>query len=295
MQEVSSTHIGPKILVMTDIHIRSENQKIMDPLEKFELALVHALKAHPDAFALILTGDLTHSGKVEEYTRLNNALQLARNARVPYYLMLGNHDNRDNFLRVFPETNLTEDGHVQQVINLPLNTHRCILLDTLDGPPFSRETNHGFLCEKRLEWLEKQLIQAQEDDIGLIVMLHHPAFPVLLPGMDSIRLKNDEEFMNLLLKYPHDIVQQIVCGHIHRTISGTFRGKSYVIFKSPCHQCPLAMDSMDCSISTPEPGAYGIICFPDRYSIVNHTEDFELAVIGKDKDFSCKDALPEVY
>jgi len=289
----SAVHKSRKLLILTDIHIRGENQKIigLDPLEKFELALIHALHVHKDAAALIITGDLTHSGKVEEYRRLNDALQLARNARLPYHLMVGNHDNRDNFLQVFPDTPLTADGHVQQVLDF--GTHKCILLDTLDGPPFSHSTHHGVLCSARLSWLEEQLQEAQAvaDEQSVIVCIHHPPFMLGIPGMDAIRLKNDEACMDLLCRYP--CVSQIICGHMHRTISGTCRGKAYAVFKSPCHQLPMDMDSEDSSLSTAEPGAYGIVLLPNKDHIIVHTEDFELAPIGK--NFSCRDAMPDVY
>ena len=165
-----------KILVMTDLHIRGPGQKIigLDPLEKLELALVHSLALHRDAAALIITGDLSHSGKVEEYQRLNNALQLARNAGVPVYLMLGNHDNREAFLSVFPDTELTPEGHVQSTIDM--DTHRCIMLDSLDGPPFSRATNWGLLCSARLAWLEAELMRAQADNTPVLIFIHQVVF-----------------------------------------------------------------------------------------------------------------------
>ena len=79
-----STNKPQKLLIMTDLHIRGEGEKIigLDPLEKLELALAHALALHADAEGLVLTGDLTHSGKADEYRRLNKALDSFRNAGV---------------------------------------------------------------------------------------------------------------------------------------------------------------------------------------------------------------------
>jgi 3',5'-cyclic-AMP phosphodiesterase len=204
--------------------------------------------------------------------------------------MLGNHDNRDNFMEVFPDTPLSAEGHMQQVLDFGTH-HRCILLDTLDGPPFGHEKNWGILRPAQLAWLEQQLNQAEADNKAVIVMLHHPPFILGIKGMDSIRLKNDVETMDLICRYPS--IRQIVCGHIHRTISGCCRGKAFAIFKSPCHQLPLDLDSPDCSLSTPEPGAYAILLLQSPDQIIVHTEDFKLAAIGK--DFSCAEALPEGY
>ena len=291
-EELVSASGGLKLLIMTDIHIRGEGKRIigLDPLERLNSAIAHAMSIHStDATALIITGDLAHSGKVEEYQLLKQAIRAAQDAGVPVHLMLGNHDNRDNFLQVFPETPVTATGgYVQQV--LTYFTHKCILLDSLDGPPFVHDTHHGYLCASRLAWLDEQLQEAEALNFPVIVMLHHPPFLLGIPGMDNIRLKNDVEFMDVLCKY--QCVKQIVCGHIHRTISGNCRGKPFCIFKSPCHQLPLDMHSTDCSLSTDEPGAYGILwCNAATDTIIAHTEDFELAAIGK--DHASLDALPD--
>ena len=84
-------------------------------------------------------------------------------------------------------------------------------------------------------------------------------------------------------------MKQIVAGHIHRTISGCCRGKAFAVFKSPCHQLPLDLESPDCTLSTPEPGAYGILLLQNPDHVICHTEDFELAKLGQ--DWTCQDAL----
>jgi 3',5'-cyclic AMP phosphodiesterase CpdA len=113
--------------------------------------------------------------------------------------MLGNHDNRENFLKVFPDTPTTAEGHIQQVLDVGEH-FRALLLDTLDGPPFDHSSNHGLLCPLRLMWLEQQLHAAQTAAKSVVVLLHHPPFTLGIPGMDSIRLKNDQETMDVLCR-----------------------------------------------------------------------------------------------
>ena len=78
-----------KILVMTDIHLRGAGKTIigLDPTARFMAALSAALGDHPDAAALILTGDLTHSGLQDEYDTLRACLA---DCTVPVLFMLGN-------------------------------------------------------------------------------------------------------------------------------------------------------------------------------------------------------------
>lgn len=261
-----------KILIFTDIHIRPEGQTIigLDPLVRFQTGLAHALRVHRDADHLIITGDLGHSGRVEEYQRVKAALA---EVNIPVTLMLGNHDNREAFLEVFPDTPRLASGHIQRAFDL--GHHRLITLDTLDGPPFRRDLHSGFLCQDRLDWLDDVLAQAP--DRRTLLFTHHPPYSVGFPGMDSIRLKNDISLLTLLKRHPQ--VCHIFSGHVHRTVSGNINGLAFSMFKSTCHQMPMILAGDSESYSVDEPGAYGMVLLaPD--SVIVHSEDFELAQEG---------------
>ena len=92
-----------KLLVFTDLHIVPEGERIIgiDPAERLSEAIKHAVALHPDATRAVLTGDLTHHGTLDEYTRLKS---LIGDLPVPVHMTLGNHDRRDAFFQVFPET-----------------------------------------------------------------------------------------------------------------------------------------------------------------------------------------------
>ncbi len=270
-----------KILIFTDLHIREADKTIIgiETLERFAEGLEHALKNHPDAERLVLMGDLANSGKIAEYERLKPLLDACP---IPVSLMCGNHDNRDNLLAVLPETP-TSDGFVQSVADV--GDTRLIMLDTLDGPPYRNYHHSGLLCETRMAWFKAAL----EDAGGrrILVFTHHPAFAVGLDGMDAIRLTNDRAFLDVVKSYPN--IAHIFTGHLHRTISGTVEGISFTVFKSPVIQTPLVLNGLEPSMSSGEPGAYGLVLlYPD--SVIVHTEDFQFA----EEDVPpCRDALPE--
>ncbi len=99
-----------KLLVFTDLHIVDEATKIigLDPAARFSEGLAHALAHHEDADVLVLMGDLTHHGKTSQFEGLRRVLA---DVPMPITYMLGNHDNREVFRRVFPEVEVTSSGH----------------------------------------------------------------------------------------------------------------------------------------------------------------------------------------
>ena len=255
-----------KVLVFTDLHLVPEGETIigLDPMTRFTHGLAHALDRHPDAARIVLCGDLTHNAAPVEYARLRHALDTCP---LPVSLMLGNHDRRAPFLAAFPEAPQTGPGHIQH--HADIGDHRLICLDTLDED--APDMHSGFLCEARLDWLDNALDASQSGRV--IVFCHHPPIETGFGGMDRIGLRNRHELI-ARLKARGNVVQ-IVSGHVHRTIQGSAGGIPVSIFKSPCHQMPMALGDQDPSLSIDEPGAYGLLLLGEDGVIV-HGEDFTL-------------------
>ncbi|MEB8386814.1 phosphodiesterase [Rhodobacteraceae bacterium KMM 6894] len=255
-----------KLLVFTDIHFTETGQLIghLDPLSRFQAGLRHALDQFPDAERIIITGDLTHHGRTAQFQRLRDALH---GCPLPVHLMLGNHDTRANFRAVFPDTPVTQDGFVQQVIDT--DDYRLILLDTLDE---THEVPHaGRLCAARLTWLENALSTAGARRV--IVFTHHPPMDVGFPAMDAIGLSGRDALLTLLQDYSNTC--QIISGHIHRAISGAAGRIPTAVFKSTCHQAPMMLADADPHVSVDEPGAYGVL-FLGASGVIVHSEDFDI-------------------
>ncbi len=260
-----------KIVILTDLHILSEShQRIigLDPSQRLNQAVAHIRRYQADCDLVICTGDLTHRGEVAAYQRLREILQTLP---CPYRLLPGNHDLRENLLQVFPEQARDEQGFMLSHIDTP--HHRLLLLDTLRPTPGTFGHAHdGHLCRHRLDWLEDRITSSE---LPVLIFMHHPPHPTGFAAMDAIALANGEDFYTCVLRHP-DKVRHLVCGHVHRTISGQHRGLSFSIFKSPCHQMPMEFHDQDASLSVDEPGAYGILLLTPL-SVLAHTEDFALA------------------
>lgn len=253
-----------KLLVMTDMHLTAGDEQIigLDPFQRFQNALDHAERMHPDAQRLILTGDLAHRGDLGAYHRLRNALA---NRPWPVSFLLGNHDDRGTFRGVFPEASDDGAGFVQSALDL--GPMRIITLDTLHTETEIAEA--GYLCQHRLAWLKTALSTAEKP---CLIFMHHPPFITGFNGMDGIRLLNDEAFADVVKGTG---VAHIFAGHVHRTIHGSVRGIPATIFKSTCHQMPMLLGKEGFGHSVDEPGAYGIVIADDA-NVVVHFEDVSL-------------------
>ncbi len=260
---IAAACLMQKILFISDPHITTEGDLIigLDPAECLRGVLEAALAAHGDAQAIVILGDLTHHGWASEYQRLRGVLA---DVPIPVLPMMGNHDRRDTYLGVFPDAPQT-DGFVQS--HWDFGDTRLITLDSLDGPPFVDGHHAGRLCEARLAFLENAL-----DTRGgrhAIVCIHHPPFDTGIIGMDMIKLAGGADFLDMLARHGN---LHLICGHIHRTMSGSTRGVPWSMFKSPCHQGVLELSDPNAHISTNEPGAYGIALL-QADGVVVHSED----------------------
>lgn len=200
-----------KLLQLTDIHLTTPGQTIggRDPNLNFDRALDHALALHGDAEALIITGDLSDWGERADYERLRARIEALT---VPVHLCIGNHDDRRNFLSVFPELR-GDGGFVHKVA--PLSIGQAIMLDTW-GP----ESHAGHFCQARADWLAEQLT-ALSGPVWLF--MHHHLVPLGIAPMDQIMLLDADRLGGVVAPHAGKIAH-IFHGHCHLPLSGSFRG-----------------------------------------------------------------------
>ncbi|MBT3371815.1 MAG: phosphodiesterase [Rhodospirillaceae bacterium] len=182
--------------------------------------------AQPPDFVLC-TGDLVDSGGSGEYAILADLLgQLA----APFYLLPGNHDDRDAMRLAFPEHGYLAgpEGFMQYTIeDWPL---RLIALDTLVPGQ-----SGGQLCEIRLKWLDEKL--SEQPDRPTVLFMHHPPFRAGLVKMDKVGLEDRTGLADLVRR--HGQVEAILAGHLHRFITRRFAGTVAMTAPGTAHQIAL--------------------------------------------------------
>ncbi len=200
-----------KLIQMTDIHLTAPGQTIggRDPNANFDMALTHALSQHPDAEAIVITGDLSDWGDRADYERLRARIATLP---VPVHLAIGNHDDRATFLQVFPER-ADADGHVQS--RFPLSHGAGVIIDTW-GPA----SHAGFFCAKRQAWLDATLA-ATEGPVFLF-MHHHPV-PTHVAPIDQMMLTDAAAFAAVVAAHRQRIAH-VFFGHCHLPLCGSLHG-----------------------------------------------------------------------
>jgi 3',5'-cyclic-AMP phosphodiesterase len=254
-----------KIITLTDIHIMPGNQLLIgiDPKERLALAVDHINRTQSDADLLIITGDLTHYGDPESYVTLRNILA---GLTIPVKILVGNHDIRENFIKAFPEAETDENGFVQFATRL--GGFKLIGLDTMNAPHIEgTRKGAGYLGEQRLPFLADAL--ANDPQVPSILFMHHPAFKVGFPGMDAIPLMDPDAFYHVIKDHN---VRMIVFGHIHRSISVSWRGINATGYRSLVDQMPFDLVTVDSSLAVDEPPSYGVILLGDDLVLAHSVE-----------------------
>ena len=100
---------------------------------------------------------------------------------LPYFLMMGNHDDRDVFLRIFDNYHQDPMGFIQFKYQCSAGTF--IFLDTSKE---GADEHEGQLCDARLEWLKEQLIAAEDEPV--FIFMHHPPFEIGQPANPRNRI-----------------------------------------------------------------------------------------------------------
>lgn len=216
---------------LTDLHIREPGRLAygrIDTAPYLERAVQSVLRLPQQPDAVVITGDLSDFGRAAEYEHL---ARLLAPLDMPVYLMPGNHDDRDQLRRSFPDhgylaAGVGSAGFVQYSVRV--GALRLLALDTcVPGE------SHGALCKERLAWLEQQLDACRGEPV--VIAMHHPPFQTLIGHMDEIGLLQGAEALEALVAR-HPNVERVICGHLHRAIDVRFGGTIASTSPAPAHQ-----------------------------------------------------------
>ena len=220
------------IAQITDVHIGFDPDN-PDEYNRQRLdAVLDVLIDGPNRPDLLLaTGDVTDRGDADSYSRLAAAF-----ARCPFpvWPSVGNHDRRANFHARFGGLD-DGNGFVQYCVDFP--PLRLVTVDTLE------EGRHGgAFCDRRAAWLDAQL--AKDRVKPTYIVMHHPPIE---SGIEWMNTHPDEPwvavFTDVVRRHPQ--VRGLICGHLHRSVTAAWEGRTVAICSSTAPQVSLDLRPID--------------------------------------------------
>lgn len=220
------------IAQITDIHLGFDpgnpgeyNRQRLD-------AVLNVLIDGPNRPDLLLaTGDITDRGDADSYRQLAAAF-----ARCPFpvWPSVGNHDIRSAFHDQFAGLD-DGNGFVQYGIDLP--ELRLVTIDTLE------EGRHGgAFCADRAAWLDSELARAV--DKPTYIIMHHPPMESGIEWMNTHPCEPwVKRFTDVLHRHPQ--VRGMICGHLHRSVTVAWEGRTISICSSTAPQVSLDLRPID--------------------------------------------------
>ena len=245
-----------KIIHITDLHLVAPGELLwgLNPHERADRCLKDIARWHGDADFCVISGDLTNEGDRQAYAWLVERLE---DFPLKTFLMVGNHDSREEFTQAFPRTGRDENGFVQYVHQSDRGVF--LFLDTLKGP-----VPEGEYCAIRRDWLADQLQAAASDPVW--IFMHHPPFDIGIPFMDRIKLEEPEAFAEVISS--HGDIRHIFFGHVHRAAFVHWRGIPCTCLPATNHQVPLDRASVGTRFSV-EPPMYGVVLIEQDHTRVH--------------------------
>ncbi len=249
------------IAQITDTHIKGAGRKAygrVDTVAFMEETVAHINAMTPAVDAVIVTGDIADSGEDNAYEIAGHNLD---RLNAPWFAIPGNHDDRDAMRRVFASQSYLKsiDGFLHYSIDdFPI---RLVGVDTTE--PMKP---HGFLCERRLEWLDSTLSIAP--DTPTLVFQHHPPFDTGIEHMDRQSLLNGKDEISLLSRHPQ--VRHVACGHVHRACETTIDGVAVSIAPNGAHSVTLDLSKNGAASFSMDPPSVRLFFVTPVGSVVSH-------------------------
>ena len=247
---------------ISDLHVKAPGRlsyRVVDCAAMLARCVEEILRLPQRPDLVVATGDLTDSGRAEEYAHLR---KLLAPLPMPVYFIPGNHDERGALRAAFPDHAYLRqsDPFVQYAIDeWPL---RIVAIDTViageDG---------GRLDAERLAWLEK-ILSLKRDKPTLLIM-HHPPFSTLIGHMDQIGLEGSDALARVIGRHPQ--VERVLCGHLHRPIQARVGGTVASTAPSTAHQVVLDLEDDSPLMFAMEPPACQLHIWRPGMDLVSHT------------------------
>ncbi|TVX79546.1 phosphatase [Peribacillus simplex] len=191
--------------VISDVHILKSGTT---DLQKWGSALHQLNELVPKQDALVVVGDLTENGYIEEYDRFMSIYDIQKQPKAVSMIAIGNHDYWNGLSVIDSQKRFIEKTGMESIYyHKVVKGYHFIVLGTEDGK------TEGTFSVKQIEWLGEQLKLANTDDPKKpIFVFHHQPIKGTIYGSEWGFSANKDLFYDTLKEYPQVIT---FSGHTH--------------------------------------------------------------------------------
>lgn len=210
-----------RIIQLTDFHLLADPARTMMGMNtqaSFLAALEDATRRHQGIDLFLMTGDLAQDPLADTYRRLKTALDALP---APSNCLQGNHDDPALIRQVLVNDKISFQSRIL------LDGWQILCLDsTVPRSPV------GALRQEQMELLELMLKERLE--LNALVCLHHSPLATGAAWLDTMKLTNGGELLDLVRRFPR--VKGVVYGHIHQAMDVELDGLRLLGCPSTCFQ-----------------------------------------------------------
>lgn len=226
-----------RILHITDPHLHAQRDARMRGVNtdaSLVATLAHALAGSRRPDLVLATGDLVQDETRAGYERFH---ALLGDLGLPVYCLPGNHDDPALMRAVLSTAPFQFCGVAEH------GAWSLIMLNS-----FARNDDGGVLAPEEIDLLERTLARGRP--AHCLIALHHQPVPMGSVWLDSVALRNADEFLAICDR--HSRLRGIVWGHVHQASDGERRGVRLLSTPSTCAQFKPGSDKF--ALDTRPPG-----------------------------------------
>ncbi len=206
-----------RIAQISDIHVGD-----WDP-EVAETAKEELVKLDPEL--IIMNGDLTNKGTIEQYRIGNRYLDdLKESTGAQMIIVSGNHDLRDAGYEVFHK----HFGSFPKVLDFKSKYEHAHVVGLKSGLP---DLDDGMIGERQRDFLNKDFSKVPNEHIKIVVF-HHHLLPVPLGGRERNILYDAGDVIDILMRQGVDLVF-----HGHRHVPNVYMLSNIVVLNAGTMSC----------------------------------------------------------
>lgn len=203
------------IAQISDLHIAAKSSETCATVamsENLKRCIKHIQQRSSLPDLVLVTGDISNNGKLEELIFAKTILDCLE---IPYYVIPGNHDKRQDVLTVFGERSC--QSNADRLIHYVINDYalRLIGLDT----SIPNEAG-GEFTQASYRWLQQQL--KLFPDQATILFMHHPPINMGIIETDVDGFEGKQLLADIIKTHPN--IEAILCGHIHLSTHTRWHG-----------------------------------------------------------------------